>query len=146
MVSLMENNANTPDPSEAHEALAEIESAERAVRDVPWPLWLYLVNAVLLGSMALTLLLGEQRFWALIAVAGATIAVNSLASRLLDIPWAVPTSRVFTTALLVTAVLLVGAVVITSFTDAAWPVIACAIGAAVVYLIGCAFHHRKATR
>lgn len=142
----MENNANTPDPAEAQAALADIENAERAVRDVPWPIWLYLANAVLLGAIAASFLVDTAAPGALLAVAVATITVNVLAARQLNIPWAVPTNRVFQASCVSAAVFLVAAAVISALADSRWPIVACSIGAAVVYLVGCAFHHRNATR
>ena len=56
----MENIDRSPSAAQAREALASIQGVQRAVRDTPWPTWLYPTNALLLGAMALTFLLQEH--------------------------------------------------------------------------------------
>lgn len=146
MVSCMESINSVPDAAAAAKALAEIESAQRAVRDTPWPVWLYPVNAVLLGAMALTTLLDEHSSKALLAIALAVLAVNVLAGLRIGTPWALPTSRGFLTAVAVSVGLLVAAMVTSDLTDRAWPVVLLAVGTTVSYLIGSALHHRSTRR
>ena len=50
----METIDRNPDPHEASAGLEAVAEAQRAVRDRPWPLWLYPANALLLGGLALT--------------------------------------------------------------------------------------------
>jgi uncharacterized membrane protein (UPF0136 family) len=142
----MESISPVPDAAAATKALAEIEFAQRAVRDTPWPVWLYPVNAVLLGAMALTTLLDEHSLTALFAVALVVFAVNVLAGLRMGTPWAVPTSRGFLTAGAVSAGLLVAAVLTSRETDRAWPVVLLAVGTTVSYLIGSVIHHRSTRR
>lgn len=146
MVSCMESINPVPDATAAAKALAEIESAQRAVRDTPWPVWLYPVNAVLLGAMALTSLLDEHSLTALFAVALVVVAVNVLAGLRMGTPWAVPTSRGFLIAGAVSGGFLVAAVLTSRETDRAWPVVLLAVGTTVSYLIGSVLHHRSTRR
>jgi hypothetical protein len=146
MVSCMESINSVPDAAAAAKALADIETAQRAVRDTPWPVWLYSVNAVLFAAMALTTLLDEYSSAALLAVALAVVAVNVLAGLRMGTPWAVPTSRGFLTAGAVSGGLLVAAVVASRLTDRAWPVVLLAVGTTVSYLIGSVFHYRSTRR
>jgi hypothetical protein len=144
MVSGMETNR--PDAVAAERALAEIDSAQRAVRDTPWPVWLYPVNAVLLGAMALTTLLDEQRSWVWLVTGLAVFGINVLAGLRIGTPWALPTSRGFLTAVAVSAGLLVAALIVSDLTDHAWPVVLLAIATTVSYLIGSVLHHRSTRR
>jgi hypothetical protein len=146
IVSYMESISPAPDAAAAAKALAEIESAQRAVRDTPWPVWLYPVNAVLLGAMALTTLLDEHSTKALLAIALAVVAVNVLAGLRIGTPWALPTSRGFLTAVAVSAGLLGAALVTSGLTDRAWPVVLLAAGTTVSYLVGSVLHHRSTRR
>lgn len=146
MVSAMENNDPITDPDEARASLADIDGAEHAVRDVPWPIWLYLVNAALLAMLTVAVSLDDRRTAAITAIALTMIAANYLAARALNIPWAIPSSRVFIGALSVCIVVAVGALMLADVVDTLWPFIALAAGNAVIYLIGCFHHHRTATR
>src|SRR3712207_6661629 len=123
MVSCMESISPRPDAAAAERALAEIESAQRAVRDTPWPVWLYPVNAVLLGVMALTTLLDEYRTAVWLVAGLAILGVNVLAGLRSGTPWALPTSRGFLTAVAVSAGFLVAAMIVSDATDRAWPVV-----------------------
>jgi uncharacterized membrane protein YccC len=139
----MENNVQVPDPAEAREALTNIETAQRAVRDTPWPTWLYPVNALLLGVMTLTFVLGEDGLVFLLATGAVLIAVNLLAGYRMGAPFTLPTSRAFL-ALAFTAIgCLLAAFVVAELTTQRWPIVVLAVVAAVLYLAAGVVHRRS---
>jgi hypothetical protein len=142
----MESIGRVPDPAEAREALASIEDAQRTLRNTPWPTWLYPVNAALVGGMAATPLLGDHRTTALLAVALTTVVVNMAAGYRMGTPWILPTSRAFLSAVAVSALLVVVAIVVADLTAHAWPVAALAVAAAVTYLAGSVAHRASTGR
>jgi hypothetical protein len=142
----MESIERAPDPAEARAALADIERAQRAVRDTPWPTWIYLVNAVLVGAMASTSLLQEHRNTALLAVAFTIVGVNVTAGYRMGTPWALPTSRVFLAAVAASTLCVAAAIAVASLTERAWPIIVLSIAATVIYLAGSAAHRRSTGR
>ena len=139
----MENNPHVPGPTEAREALDSIDTAQRAVRDTPWPTWLYPVNALLLGAMTLTFALGDDGFVPLLAASAALIAVNGLAGYRMGTPFALPTSRTFLALVGAAMACIFAAFVAAELTPRPWPVIALAIAAAVLYLAGGVAHRRS---
>jgi hypothetical protein len=146
MVSCMETNSPAPDAGAAARALAEIDSAQRAVRDTPWPIWLYPANALLLGAMALTPLLPHYSSGAWLLTGLAIAGVNLLAGLRIGTPWAAPTSRGFLTAVAASVTFLVAALIVAALTENVWPVIALAAGTTVSYLIGSVVHYRSTRR
>jgi hypothetical protein len=146
IVSGMENIPGRPDVVAAREALAGVDDVQRAVRDTPWPVWLYVVNAVLLGAMALTFLLDEVRTTALWVVALAVVAVNVGAGYRMGTPWVLPRSRGFLAAVAVAGCCVLGAFVVADLTERARPVVGLAVAAGVVYLLGCVAHFRSTRR
>lgn len=139
----MENNSPAPNPAEARAALADIDTAQRAVRDTPWPTWLYPVNALLLGAMTLTFALGDDGFVFLLAASATLIAVNMLAGYRMGTPFALPTSRVFLASVGAAIACLFAAFVVAELTAKAWPIVVLAIAAAAVYLAGSVVHRRS---
>ena len=146
MVSDMESIGRRPDPAEARAALASIQDVQRAVRDTPWPTWLYPANAALLAAMALAFLLPQHRLAAFWAVACTVVAVNVTAGYRMGTPWALPTSRAFLAAVAVSGGCVLGAVVVADLTERAWPVVALAVAAAGTYLAGSVAHRRSTGR
>jgi hypothetical protein len=146
IVFVMENINDNPDPAAARAALTEIAEAERAIRDTPWPTWLYPVNAILLGALALTGLLEKDRSGVLLAVALTVIAVNLAVGYRMGTPWALPTSRAFLASVYISAGCVVLAMVVAAVSEASWPVIALAVGATISYAIGSVFHRRRTAR
>ncbi|WP_432505816.1 hypothetical protein [Kineococcus arenarius] len=142
----MESTGGTPSPAEAREALADIESAQRAVRDTPWPTWIYPVNAALLGVMALTFLLEENRTTAFLAVASTIIGVNVAAGYRMGAPWTVPTSRGFLAAVAAAGACVLAALVAADLTERAWPVVVLAAAATAAYLVAGVVHRRSTGR
>jgi hypothetical protein len=142
----MENIERRPDPAEAREALESIERAQRAVRDTPWPTWIYPVNATLVAGMALTSLLPQHRSTALLAVALTIIGVNVTAGYRMGTPWALPTSRAFLAAVAASALCVVAAIGVADVTERAWPIVVLAVAAAVIYLAGGVAHRTSTGR
>ena len=142
----MENNRNLPDPAEAREVLADIERAEHAVRDVPWPIWLYAFNAVTLLALPATLLLPDYYSASAILLILAQISVNVWAGRHYTIPWAIPSDMTFRICCYIAVALSVSPFLLDIFTDPTWHVGIAGAIAAPLYLLGCLFHHRNATR
>ncbi|MEU8238471.1 hypothetical protein AB0C07_09515 [Actinoplanes missouriensis] len=139
----MENDSHVPDPAEAREALATIDSAQRAVRDTPWPTWIYPVNALLLGAMTLTFALGDDGRTYLFATGAVLLAINVLAGYRMGTPYTLPTSRTFL-ALAFTAIgCLAAAFVVSEITTRSWPIIVLAVAATVLYLIAGVVHRRS---
>jgi hypothetical protein len=139
----MENNAYVPNPAEAREALATIDTAQRAVRDTPWPTWIYPVNALLLAAMTLTFALGEDGFVFLLATGAALVAVNALAGYRMGTPYTLPTSRIFFALVGASMACLLGAFVVAELTARAWPIVVLAVAAAAFYLAGGVAHRRS---
>ncbi len=135
----------TVDATTARQALDDVARARTAVRDTPWPVWLYPVNAVLLGLMALTPLAGDRDSVLLLVGAAAVIAVNVVAGHLNGAPWALPTSRGFLTGVAVAAGCLAASAVASSLTDRTWPFVVLAVLATASYLAG-SVAHRASTR
>lgn len=140
----MENNLPPVSAEEARSALTEAEAAQRAVRDTPWPTWLYPVNALLLGSYALATLLESWTLVTLLAIAGVTFALNVIVGKRMGTPWILPTSRGFLTCVVLAAACMVTAVLLGPEHTAA--VVALAAGASALYLIGSVLHHRSTHR
>ena len=139
----MENDASVPNPAEAREALATIDTVQRAVRDTPWPTWLYPVNALLLGAMTLTFALGDDGFVPLLATGAVLIAVNMLAGYRMGTPFTLPTSRLFLASVGAAMACLLGAFTVAEFTTRAWPIVLLAIAATAFYLAGGVAHRRS---
>ncbi|AGZ44007.1 hypothetical protein [Actinoplanes friuliensis] len=139
----MENNLDVPDAAEAREALAGIDSVQRAVRDTPWPTWIYPVNALLLAAMTLTFLLGDDGFIPLLAVSATVIAVNLLAGYKMGTPYTLPTSRAFLASVVASGACVFAAFIVAEFTTQAWPFIVLALAAAASYLAGGVAHRRS---
>ena len=139
-------NIPYPDPVAARAALDDVAAAQRAVRDTPWPVWLYPVNALLLGALSLTALLGDQRSTAALAVSLTLVVTNLAAGYRMGTPYAVPTSRAFLTCVAASAACLVAALAAAELTDRTWPVVVLALGATGSYLVGAVFHRRSTAR
>lgn len=143
----MESIGRTPDPAEAREALASIDRVQRAVRDTPWPTWIYPVNAVLMGAMALATLTPEgRRPIALMAAALLTVAVNVTAGYRMGTPWTLPTSRVFLAAVAASGLCVLAATAVADSAGPSWPIVALAAAAAAFYLAGSVAHRRSTGR
>ncbi|MFS8479339.1 MAG: hypothetical protein FWJ93_10370 [Micromonosporaceae bacterium] len=143
----METIDRNPDPHEASAGLEAVAEAQRAVRDRPWPLWLYPTNALLLGGLALTGLVESSMLASLVmlVLGVALAALNYWAGRLMGTPFAVPTSRGFR----VLAALSGAFVIVSLFVRAAdleWAIIVCAAGAAISYGLGSVLHYRSTHR
>ena len=139
----MENNLSVPDPAEAREALATIDTAQRAVRDTPWPTWIYPVNALLLGTMTLTIALGDDGFVPLLAAGAVLMAVNLLAGYRMGTPYTLPTSRTFLALAGASIACLAAAFVVAELTTQRWPIVVLAVAAAALYLAGGVAHRRS---
>ncbi|GAA2884191.1 hypothetical protein Acy02nite_08070 [Actinoplanes cyaneus] len=139
----MENNLDVPNPAEARKALADIDTVQRAVRDTPWPTWLYPVNALLLGAMTSTFALGDDGFVPLLASCAVLIAVNTLAGYRMGTPFALPTSRVFLASVGAAMACLLAAFIVAEVTTQRWPILVLAVAAAAVYLAGGVAHRRS---
>jgi hypothetical protein len=147
MFATMESIGRVPTSAEARDALASIQDVQRAVRDTPWPTWLYPVNAVLLGAMALTSLLPEHRSGVvLLAVALTVVGVNVTAGYRMGTPWALPTSPGFLAAVAASALCMVAALAVTALTERTWPVVVLAVAATAIYLAGGVVHRRSTGR
>ncbi|MEU4693450.1 hypothetical protein [Actinoplanes sp. NPDC023714] len=139
----MENNTQVPNPAEAREALASIDTAQRAVRDTPWPTWIYPVNALLLGAMTLSFAFGEDGFVYLLAAGAVLMAVNVLAGYRMGTPYTLPTSRLFLGLAGAAMACLLGAFVVAEVTAQTWPIVVLAVAAAALYLAGGVAHRRS---
>ena len=146
MVSVMEINRDEIGPDQARHSLTEIDWAQRAVRDTPWPLWLYPVNTLLLGAVGLSYLLQGSIPWLTVVVALAVVGVNLLAGRITGVPYALPTSRLFLSGVVVTGICLVAVVVVAPVVDRAWPVVVLSLLAMVSYALGSWAHVRSTRR
>ncbi|CCQ16363.1 putative uncharacterized protein [Rhodococcus sp. AW25M09] len=140
-------NIGKPTSSEARTALDDIDRVQRAVRDTPWPVWLYPVNALLVGAIALTPLLGDVgRVVALLTLAFATIAVNVITGYRMGTPWALPTSRGFLASVALSAAFVVVALAFADPPLPAWALVLLAVAAATTYSIGSFVHYRSTRR
>lgn len=142
----MENNDPTIDPEEARAALADIDGAEHAVRDVPWPAWLYLANAFVLLVLPATQVLPGRWPAVAILIILAQVYVNRWAGERYSIPWAVPSDVAFRICCFSALALSCGGFLVASFTEPTWYTTFAGVVAAPLYLLGCVRHHRKATR
>ncbi len=140
MVADMENIERDTTASEARRALESIESAQLAVRNTPWPAWIYPVNAVLLGALALSALVEQDRRTTVFAVMALIIAINVYAGYRTGVPSAMPTSRVFVVLVAASGACVAAAFVVAEMTTAAWPVVVLAVLATAGYLIGGRVH------
>ena len=143
MVSSMENNTPAPDPAEARAALAGIDAVQRAVRDTPWPTWIYPVNALLLGVMTLTFALGDDGFVPLLATGAVLMAVNLLAGFRMGAPYTLPTSRAFLALAGAAFACLVGGLVVAEVTTPRWPIVVLAAATTAFYLAAGVAHRRS---
>lgn len=147
MVASMETINPDPGPREASAGLDAAADARRAVRDRPWPLWLYPINALLLGGLALAGLLRSSMLATLVVlILGiALAALNYRAGRLIGTPFAIPTSLGFRILVAVS-----GAFVLVSLlargADLEWAIIVCAVGAVISYGLGSVLHYRSTHR
>jgi hypothetical protein len=126
-----------------------VQDAQRAVRDTPWPTWIYPVNAVLLGAMAVAALLHEHRSSVLLALALTVVGVNLTAGYRMGSPWALPTSRGFLASVAALASCLVAALAALAapnLTQRSWPVVVLAMAATAIYLVGSVVHRRSTGR
>lgn len=139
----MENNLHIPNPAEAREALASIDTVQRAVRDTPWPTWIYPVNALLLGGMTLTFALGGDGFVPFLALGAVLVAVNMLLGYRMGTPFAYPTSRPFIASVGAGMACLIAAFVIGETSVRRWPIVVLAIAATAFYLAGAVAHRRS---
>jgi hypothetical protein len=105
---------------------------------------LYPTNALLVGAVALTGLIGSSVVAALAAVALACLlaAVNYRAGRAIGTPYAIPTNRGFRVLAALSGVFVVVSVLAGS---AGW-VLAGAAGAVVSYGVGSVLHYRSTHR
>lgn len=143
----MESTGRVPNPAEARDALASIRDVQRAVRDTPWPTWLYPVNAALLGALALTSLLQEHGGSVALAVALTLVGVNVTVGYRMGTPWgALPTSRGFLVAVTASTLCLASALLVADFAERTWPVVVLAIATTVIYLAGGVVHRRSTGR
>ncbi|WBB65121.1 hypothetical protein [Micromonospora sp. WMMD812] len=143
----METIDPNSDPHEASAGLKAVADAQRAVRDRPWPLWLYPANALVLGGLALTGLVESSMLAAFVVlVLGVALAaLNYWAGHLMGTPFAVPTSRGFR----ILAALSGAFVIVSLFARAAdleWAIIVCVAGAAISYSLGSVLHYRSTHR
>ncbi len=144
MVSDMETIEQTPDPRDAAARLAAAADAQRAVRDRPWPIWLYPANALLLGGVALAGLIPSSMVGAIavLIIASAMAALNLFAGRRIGTPFAIPTSRGFRILVTASAAFVIGALLARA-AEVEWAIIACAVAAMLSYAIASVLHHRS---
>ncbi|MBE3000132.1 hypothetical protein IDM40_15670 [Nocardiopsis sp. HNM0947] len=136
-----------PDPDSAASDLEAVANAERAVRDRPWPTWLYPANAVLLGALALAPLLPDPfsvGVW--LALVFAVVFLNAWAGRRMGTPFAFPTSRGFLSAVAIATLFLVTAMLVAQSGGPIWIAVVCAAGTSASYGIGSIVHHRSTRR
>ncbi len=144
MVSGMETIGPNSDPGSAAADLEAVADARRAVRDRPWPAWLYPVNAALLAALVLTALVRSSAVAAVLAVViGAGLAaINYAVGRAMGTPFAVPTSRAFRLLVALAAVLVIASLFVPP-TGSGWWLVGFAAGAAASYGIGAVIHYRS---
>ena len=133
-----------PTPGEARAALDDIDRVQRAVRDTPWPVWLYPVNGVLLAMFALTALLDS--WLAFLGVAAVIIAVNVVTGYRMGTPWALPTDRGFLVCVALSGFCVALAQVVGDPSGPALPVVLLAAAATTTYSIGSILHYRSTRR
>lgn len=137
----MENNFSRPDAVAAADVLAGIEQDQRAVRDTPWPLWLYPVNSLLLVALGLSFLLPDGTTWVIPLVVALVLAANLLAGRINGVPFALPTSRTFLGLVALSGVLLVSCRVAADVS--ATLTVALALAAGATYAVASWVHIRS---
>lgn len=146
-VSDMENNRPDPveavDAEQAAAALADIDRDQRAVRDTPWPLWLYPVNSILLTALGLSFLLPESGMWVTLLVAFGIIGANLLAGRANGVPFALPTSRAFLGLVALSGALLLGAHAAVREIEGPGLAVVLSVAAGATYAVGCWVHRRS---
>ncbi len=146
MVSDMES-IDTPTSSEARTTLDDIDRVQRAVRDTPWPVWLYAVNAVLIGALALTpLLTDSHRTVALLILAAAIVATNVITGFRMGTPWALPTSRGFLASVALSVAFVVVALAFAQPSLPSWALVLLATAATATYSFGSIAHYRSTHR
>lgn len=140
----METIDPTPDPGEAAAALGAVSDAQAAVRDRPWPIWLYPINALLLGGVALAGLVDSAAIGALVigVLAVCLVALNYGAGRHMGTPFAIPTSRGFRVLVAAASAFVIGAL-FARLAGLDWVIIACAVGATSCYAVGAVLHVRS---
>lgn len=143
----METTVPNPDRHEAAAALAGVADVRRAVRDRPWPVWLYPTNALLLGGLALAGLVQSSMLGSLIVLALGTAiaALNYWAGRLIGTPFAIPTNRGFRILAALSAVFVIASLFARA-ADLGWAIVACAAAATVSYSVGSVLHRRSTHR
>ncbi|GLU48424.1 hypothetical protein [Nocardiopsis ansamitocini] len=147
MIADMETINPNPDPREAAAGLDAAAGARRAVRDRPWPVWLYPINAILLGGLALAGLLHSSMLatFVVLIIGIALAALNYWAGRLMGAPFVIPTSTGFRILGAVSGAFVIGSL----FARAAgleWVIVVCAIGAVASYGLGSILHYRSTHR
>lgn len=142
-VSIMES-IGRPTPAEARTALDDIDRVQRAVRDTPWPVWLYPINAALLALFALTALLDSRA--AFLGIAAVIVAVNVITGYRMGTPWALPTNRGFLTCVALSALCVALAQAVGNPSGPAWPVVLLAAAAAAIFSTGSILHYRSTRR
>ena len=147
MVADMETIGPNPDPREAAAELDAAGHAQRAVRDRPWPTWLYPINATLLGGVALAGLLRSSMLAAVLVVvlASALAALNYWAGRLMGTPFAIPTSTGFHVLAAASGLFIIGSLFARS-AGLDWVIVAFAAGAVVSYGLASVVHYRSTRR
>lgn len=144
MISYMETIGSMPGRDEAAADLDAVADAQRAVRDRPWPTWLYPANAVLLGGMALTPMLSDSmKLAASLPLAAVVFALNYWVGLRIGTPFALPTNRGFLAAVAIAGLVMVTAVLAGSLDAPDWFFPVCAVGTAVSYGIGSVLHYRS---
>ncbi|GIF75099.1 hypothetical protein [Asanoa siamensis] len=143
----METNGPGPSRYEAANDLAAIAHVQRAVRNRPWPIWLYPANALLLGGLALTGLIESSALAALVALALACslAAVNYRVGRAIGTPYAIPSSRGFRVLAALSAAFVIVSVLVPA-DGPRWLILAGAAGAVISYTAGAAVHVRSTRR
>ena len=124
--------------------LRAAEDAADAVRDRPWPIWLYPLNALLLGGIALTpVLQGGNRSTVLLAISLVLILVNMTVGYRMGTPTAIPTSQGFRNGLTVAAFAVIASLLLASFGPPGWMFLSCAFVAVVSFSLGSIAHMRS---
>lgn len=144
MISLMEN-IERPDADDARAALSQATAAGNAVRNTPWPSWLYPINAALVIVLGLTLLVERPLGLPLtLATSAVMIVVNWLVARRLGVLYALPTSRTFLTFIGISAACLIAIAVCGAlFALPLWAGVSLTVAAGLSYLFGCLAHYRS---
>lgn len=144
----METNGDSDEIRDA--ALRDLRAAEDAsdaVRDLPWPVWLYPFNALLLGGIALTpILQGGNRSIVLLALSLVLILVNMSVGYRMGTPTAIPTSQGFRNGFTVATVAVGLSLLLASFGPPGWVFLICACVAVVSFGLGSMAHMRSVNR